>query len=114
MVWFWIFVLIISLLLALGDNLPLARWMFLVPGLNSFRVPARHVYEMILALTVLSGFGAAAIHQTYANHKVVIQAVIPTGIIFLVAAAAILLNSARIHSMSLRNGVTNLTLAAMG
>ena len=111
LVWFWVVVFIISLLLTLSHTLPLARLMFLVPGLNSFRVPARHVYESTLAMTVLSGFGAAAIHQRSANHKVVTRAVISTGIIFVVASAAIWFNSAKIHSMSLRNIGTNITLA---
>lgn len=109
LVWFWVVVFIISLLLTLSHTLPLARLMFLVPGLNSFRVPARHVYESTLAMTVLSGFGAAAIHQRSAN--LVTRAVISTGILFVVASAAIWFNSAKIHSMSLRNIGTNITLA---
>ncbi len=111
LVWFWVVVFIISLFLTLSHTLPLARWMFLVPGLNNFRVPARHVYEMTLALTMLSGFGSAAIHQRYANYKVVMQAVISTGIIFLIAGAAIWLYSTKIHNMSLKNVGTNITLA---
>ncbi len=110
-VWFWVVVFFVSLFMALGDTLPLARLMFLVPGINSFRVPARHVYEMNLALILLSGIGAAAIHQRHTNFKVMIQAVISTGIIFLIAAAAVWLNSARLHRMSLRNVGADFTLA---
>lgn len=110
LVWFWIVIFIISLLLALGNSLPLARFIFLIPGLNSFRVPARHVYEMILALTVLSGFGAAAIHQKYANQKTVLGAIFFGALVFASAAFAVWLNSTTIQSMALKNGVTNLTL----
>jgi hypothetical protein len=110
-VWFWLFVLIISLLFSLGDTLPFARVLFLVPGLNNFRVPARHVFEMTLAITVLAGLGAAAIHQRYATQKNILLSVIPGTIIFLIAAAAIRLNANTIQAMGLKNGITSLTLA---
>jgi hypothetical protein len=110
-VWFWIVVFILSLLLALGSSLPFARWMFFVPGLNSFRVPARHVYEMILALIVLSGFGAAAIHQKFANQKTVLWSVGFGSVVFITAAIAVCFNSTKIQNMALKNGAINITLA---
>jgi hypothetical protein len=109
-VWFWIFVFVISLLFALGDNLPFARLLFLVPGLNNFRVPARHVFEMTLAITVLAGLGAAAIHQKLASQKVMFRSIILGALVFVVAGAAVWFNAAKIQNMALKNGVTNLTL----
>lgn len=110
-VWFWLFVLMISLVFALGDKLPFARLLFLVPGLKNFRVPARHVFEMTLAITVLAGLGAAAIHQRYATQKSILWSVIPGAIIFVIAAVAIRLNANTIQAMALKNGITSLTLA---
>jgi len=110
LVWFWFLVLIISLLLALGDTLPFARLVFFVPGLNNFRVPARHVFEMTLAVTVLAGLGAAAIHKQLANQKVVLWSIISGAVIFVVAGSAIWLNATKIQNMALKNGVTNLIL----
>lgn len=111
LLWFWIFIFVISLLLALGDTLPFGRLLFFIPGLNSFRVPARHVYEMILALTVLAGFGAAVIHQRCVSHKEIMRSVIFGIMIFIFAALAIWLNANKIKSLAIKNGVSNLELA---
>jgi hypothetical protein len=58
-VWFWFGVACISLLLAMGDNVPggLQRILFRVPGYNVFRGPYRHLLEFALALAVLAGYG---------------------------------------------------------
>jgi putative flippase GtrA len=61
---FWGLVAIISVMLALGDSLPwLARIIYHVPILNKFRVPGRHIYEFVIAISVLSGLGMAALQQ---------------------------------------------------
>lgn len=60
---FWSFAAGIALLLALGDQTPLARLMYYIPGYNLFRVPARHLLELNLAVSVLAGFGIAALQQ---------------------------------------------------
>ena len=49
--------------LAMGDATPLARLLYHVPILNSFRAPARHFIELTVAVSVLSGLGVAAILQ---------------------------------------------------
>ena len=59
--WFWAAVAFISLLLALGDSTPLARLLFHLPGYNRFRVPTSHLAEFSLAVSVLAGFGTAAV-----------------------------------------------------
>jgi hypothetical protein len=51
-------VAIVGLLLALGGSLPaLAALVYRVPGFNQFRVPARHLMEVSLAVSVLAAFG---------------------------------------------------------
>lgn len=62
---FWLVLAVASLALALGGSLPpLAQLAFRVPGLNLFRVPARHVFEFGLAMSVLAAFGVQALGQT--------------------------------------------------
>ena len=52
---FWLLVAGTSLLLALGNATPLSKVIYEIPFLNSFRAPARHLFEFDLALAVLSG-----------------------------------------------------------
>jgi hypothetical protein len=55
---FWALVAVIALLLALGGSLPaLAHVVYRLPGFGLFRVPARHVLELTLAVSVLAAFG---------------------------------------------------------
>jgi hypothetical protein len=61
---FWGAVAVGAVLLALGGSLPwLAHLVYRVPVLNQFRVPGRHVYEYVLAISVLSGLGVAALQR---------------------------------------------------
>jgi hypothetical protein len=64
---FWACVVVVGLLLALGRYAPLGfnKLVYLVPGLNLFRVPARHLMEVQFAFAVLAGRGLAALltHQ---------------------------------------------------
>jgi hypothetical protein len=60
---FWICVVVAGFILALGGNGPfgLYRWLFHVPVINLFRVPARHLMEVNFALAVLAGRSFAAL-----------------------------------------------------
>lgn len=60
---FWIAVVGGGLLLALGRYAPLGLYhlVYHVPGLNLFRVPARHLMEVQFALAVLAGRGLTAL-----------------------------------------------------
>jgi hypothetical protein len=61
---FWAIVAVVGLLLALGGSLPaLAAILYRVPGFNQFRVPARHLLEVALAVNVLAAFGAEWLAQ---------------------------------------------------
>lgn len=70
---FWSIVALVCLALALGRFLPFDFYhlIFYVPGLNLFRVPARHLMEVDFALAVLAGRGLTAIisSQDKANLK---------------------------------------------
>lgn len=62
-IWFWGAIAFLSLLLVLGGCTPLAKLMYHLPGFNLFRVPARHFLELSFSVSVLAGYGMAAIHQ---------------------------------------------------
>jgi len=56
---FWLGLLALSLVMALGPQTPLHRLLFLVPGYNRFRAPARNLMQADLALAVLAGLAAS-------------------------------------------------------
>ncbi|HEY6805350.1 MAG TPA: YfhO family protein [Pyrinomonadaceae bacterium] len=62
---FWAVALVIGFVLALGNNAPLQfnRLIYLVPVLNLFRVPARHLLEVNFAIAVLAGRGLTALER---------------------------------------------------
>jgi hypothetical protein len=62
---FWAIVAVVGFLLALGRHLPLDAYklIYYVPGLNLFRVPARHLLEVDLALAILAGRGLTALGE---------------------------------------------------
>jgi hypothetical protein len=61
---FWGLAAVLSLVLALGDNIPpLHRLMYHVPVYNSFRGSERHVIEFSLALSLLSAFGISFVSR---------------------------------------------------
>jgi membrane protein YfhO len=68
---FWIVVAGAGLLLALGRYAPLGLYhlVYHVPGLNLFRVPARHLMEVQFALAVLAGRGLTALADVRTDPK---------------------------------------------
>jgi hypothetical protein len=60
---FWAAAALVALALALGRNWPFKLYavVYYVPGLNLFRVPARHMMEVDLALALLAGRGLTAL-----------------------------------------------------
>ena len=54
---FWMVATIVALLLAFGGMTPLYRLLFYVPIYNLFRVPARHLFEVNFAMSVLAALG---------------------------------------------------------
>ncbi|HSP06222.1 MAG TPA: hypothetical protein VLR94_03550, partial [Acidobacteriota bacterium] len=111
LVGFWIAVTIVAGLLALGKATPLAHWLFLVPGLNNLRVPARHLSEMTLAVCFLAGFGASALHKGQATRKTIFTAAGAGFVMFLIAGTVIWFRSGKIAEMAGNHGITNLSLA---
>jgi len=54
---FWLGVAVVGLLLSFGGMTPIYRLLFHIPIYNLFRVPARHLFEVDLALSVLAALG---------------------------------------------------------
>jgi hypothetical protein len=59
----WVTVAVLAFLLVLGDETPLIKLMYLLPGYDKFRAHARHFVELSLALSVLAGLGIAAVQK---------------------------------------------------
>jgi hypothetical protein len=54
---FWIGITVVALVLSFGGMTPVYRLLFDVPLYNLFRVPARHLFEVDFALSVLAALG---------------------------------------------------------
>lgn len=106
---FWLCAGVLALLLALGDQTPLAGLIYHLPVLNKFRVPARHVIEMALAVSVLAGMGVAAILQRVATKRLVLLVISLMAVLVCVGLFT-LLTSSGIHEYALRLGVQHLDL----
>ncbi|QLE59475.1 YfhO family protein [Nostoc sp. TCL26-01] len=78
---FWLYATFFTFLLTLGDVTPLANIMYHLPGYNKFRVPARHLIEMTLSLSVLAGYGVSAIQKQVFSYRWIRKAIlISTGL----------------------------------
>jgi hypothetical protein len=87
---FWAVTGIVTLLLALGQETPLAQLSYQVPIHNKFRIPARHFMECALAVAILAalGLGALVRLEPMVRRKVLGRAVV--GIVLVVAAGLVL------------------------
>jgi len=61
--WFWLAAAVVAVWLSLGNACPLNRALFHLPVYNKFRIPARHLVELSLAVSVLAGLGVAGLAQ---------------------------------------------------
>src|SRR5437773_2683434 len=58
---FWLILGALALVMALGPRTPLHRFLFLLPGYNRFRAPARNLMVVDLAVAVLAGLALSAV-----------------------------------------------------
>jgi uncharacterized membrane protein YfhO len=61
--YFWLIVAFLGVLLALGNETPLAQLTYYLPIYNKFRAPVRNLLITSLAMSVLVGFGITALQQ---------------------------------------------------
>jgi hypothetical protein len=64
---FWSAVAVIALLMSFGGATPIYLLLFHVPVYNLFRVPARHLFEVGLALSVIAAIGLESLLTPRAN-----------------------------------------------
>jgi hypothetical protein len=89
--WLWLAVAAIALLLALGDKTPLAQLTFHLPVVNKFRVPARHLMELSLAVATLAALGVAAAQNHDAGKGLIGRVVAASAGLLLACLAAVML-----------------------
>lgn len=69
---FWGLVAFLAFVLALGDATgPLNRGLFHLPFIRSFRGPSKHIMEMSLALSILTGFGFSFLQEPEREKRLV-------------------------------------------
>ncbi|MSU33350.1 MAG: hypothetical protein EXS25_12015 [Pedosphaera sp.] len=62
---FWSTSAVISLLLAYGHYFPLFRLVFLLPGLNTIRIPMKYLHGFHLSVLLLFAYGLLGVFRTY-------------------------------------------------
>ena len=88
---FWLSAALVALLLALGDQTPLAHLVYGLPVIGKFRVPARHFIEMAFSISVLAGIGVAAIVRRTVTTRLVLKTVL-VGAVLMLAGLLFLLS----------------------
>ncbi|HYJ05469.1 MAG TPA: YfhO family protein [Chthoniobacterales bacterium] len=88
---FWAIVVVAGIVLALGRYAPLEFYGFIyaVPVLNLFRVPARHMMEVEFALAVLAGRGLTALMTSSDRARVLKWGAVAGATVFLLTCLAI-------------------------
>jgi len=107
---FWLGTAVLAFLLALGDATPLARIIYHLPILNSFRVPARHFMEMTFGVSVLSGLGVAAIVKQRVSAILLRKIILLAAVGMLACLILLFLNKSYMAALATQNGVSQLTL----
>ena len=78
---FWLCAGVVVLLMALGDATPLAYLLYQLPVIGKFRAPSRHVFELAFVLSVLAGFGIAAVLRQQVSRRSLLVIVIAGAVI---------------------------------
>ena len=107
---FWLCVTLFAFLLAMGDATPLARFIYHVPILNGFRAPARHLIELTMAVSVLSGLGVAAILRQEVSAKLIRRMILIAGVSMIVCVVLLFMNSHYMAALAAQRDITQLSL----
>ncbi|HYP02606.1 MAG TPA: hypothetical protein VER76_20620, partial [Pyrinomonadaceae bacterium] len=98
--WFWLAVCGVAFLLALGDATPLARFTYHLPVINKFRVPARHFMELSLGVSVLAGFGAHAVLEKAASHRLIKRTLVAAACVMLACLVVIVALTGKLNALA--------------
>jgi hypothetical protein len=91
---FWLAVVLVTVAIGMGDRLPVARLVYMLPLQDNFRVGARHLFLAALGVAVLAGIGVAAVQSATVRSRRVIVAcagvllVVGTGVWLILTAPA--------------------------
>jgi hypothetical protein len=107
--WFWACAALLALALSAGDALPLARVIFHLPAYNKFRVPARHLFELALAVGVLASLGVAAIERRLASARLIRRTVIACACVLALSLVALVALTNTLRDEASRAGVARLS-----
>src|SRR5260370_21388952 len=108
--WFWLGVALLAFLLAMGDATPLARLIYHIPILNSFRARAGHFIELTMAASVLSGLAVAAILRQEVSAKLIRKTIIIAAAAMVIFVILLLMNSSYMSALALQKNVGHLSL----
>ena len=88
---FWVGVVCAGLALALGRYAPFSfyKLIYVVPVLNLFRVPARHLMEVEFALAVLAGRGLTAVMAAKDRNRTVRRVLLAGLVVFVMTCMAV-------------------------
>jgi hypothetical protein len=89
---FFLFLLVLSLFLALGKHNPLYPLIYKLPGFNSFRIPAQIIFLYVFGISVVSGMGMERMQDDgWRTNKGFIPFISLIGILFLFLLIAFML-----------------------
>lgn len=97
---FWLWIAVVTFLLALGSATPLSWLAFHVPVYNKFRAPARHFIEMALAVSALSGIGVAAIQKKAVSFRLLSRVTLASFCFLIAIVTVIFFFSAQIYKQN--------------
>lgn len=107
---FWICVALLAFALAIGDATPLGRLIYHAPILNSFRAPGRHLLEVTISLSVLSGLGVAAIVKQQVSAKMMRRVIALACAAMVACFVLLLLNSGYSSALAAQHYISELSL----
>src|SRR5439155_22778687 len=99
-------VALMALILAIGGATPMARIIYHIPILKSFRVPARHLFEFTCAISVLAGLGTAAILNQQVSARQLRRLLILSVVIMVTALFLLYINFNYLAGLATSKGMT--------
>ncbi|WP_448603604.1 YfhO family protein [Thermoleptolyngbya sp.] len=103
---FWLWVGVIAFLLTFGGDTFLGHLLYNVPVYNKFRAQGRHAIEVALAVSVLAGFGVAAIQRRLVARKVIFGTIATTIAVLLLSLVSMGILHPAFQEKAIRAGVT--------
>ncbi len=107
---FWFCIGLIAFLLAFGGDTWLGHILYHMPIYNKFRAQARHFFEVAFAVSVLAGFGIAAIQQHLASKRLVRQTLLCSLGVMLCSVLSLTIFQPYFQAKAAKAGIADLSL----